>query len=128
MRRLICNYLKIIFRSPLYRLAYLFLLAAFSFFSVCFNFYLSDDTVNYFDGFQRMEYFEFALYIVAFCMAVFFAQKPSLLEEICFVPRKKIFRKSDFRGKHLFFLLPCAILTLLVITPYPQNTEFRGQG
>ena len=89
MRRLICNYLKIIFRSPLYRLAYLFLLAAFSFFSVCFNFYLSDDTVNYFDGFQRMEYFEFALYIVAFCMAVFFAQKPSLLEEICFVPRKK---------------------------------------
>lgn len=112
MRRLICNYLKIIFRSPLYRLAYLFLLAAFSFFFVCFNFYLSDDTVNYFDGFQRMEYFEFALYIVAFCMAVFFAQKPSLLEEICFVPRKKICLS------HLFASYLAAVIVLFIAWIY----------
>ena len=91
MRRLICNYLKIIFRSPLYRLAYLFLLAAFSFFSVCFNFYLSDDTVNYFDGFQRMEYFEFALYIVAFCMAgVFCAEAFLVRRDLLCSPQKNL--------------------------------------
>ena len=90
MRRLICNYLKIIFRSPLYRLAYLFCWRHFLFFPCALIFICRMIRSIILTAFNAWNTLNLLCILWLFVWPVFFAQKPSLLEEICFVPRKKI--------------------------------------
>lgn len=106
---LIKSNLKIIFRSPIYYLAYSLLLVAFLGFAVLYNGLNPAGFPNFFISFYSLIYYEIAIYLIVFCLAAFFAQKNCLLEEVCFIPKHKIYLSrltALYLSSSAFLLMP----------------------
>lgn len=82
--RLIRLNLKIIFSSVILYLFYAFIVLFFLFFLVMMN---QTRFINYAIFFDSLAYLEIAVFILAFCLAVYFAHQGYALEEACFVSK-----------------------------------------
>lgn len=82
--RLIRLNLKIIFSSVILYLFYAFIALFFLFFLVMMN---QTRFINYAVFLDSLAYLEIAVFILAFCLAVYFAHQGYALEEVCFVSK-----------------------------------------
>jgi hypothetical protein len=82
--RLICLNLKVIFSSVILYLFYAFIALFFLFFLVMMN---QTRFINYAVFLDSLAYLEIAVFILAFCLAVYFAHQGYALEESCFVSK-----------------------------------------
>ena len=79
--------LKVILRSFIFYLFLIFTLFGYAFFAI--NIYMIRHYTNFLYFFNGLEYMDAVMYVLLFCMAVFFAQQKCLLENCCFVPEHK---------------------------------------
>ena len=82
--RLICLNLKVIFSSVILYLFYAFIALFFLFFLVMMN---QTRFINHAVFLDSLAYLEIAVFILAFCLAVYFAHRGYALEEACFVSK-----------------------------------------
>jgi hypothetical protein len=82
--RLICLNLKVIFSSVILYLFYAFIALFFLFFLVMMN---QTRFINHAVFLDSLAYLEIAVFILAFCLAVYFAHQGYALEEVCFVSK-----------------------------------------
>lgn len=99
---------KIIFLSPIIYIYYSFIL----FFYVFFIYLLKtfSKPINYAFSLDLLAYLEITIFILSFCVAVFFIQQRHLLEDICFIPKQKI-----IIFKIISILLACFPICLLPV-------------
>ena len=96
--RLIRLNLKIIFSSVILYLFYTFIALFFLFFLVMMN---QTRFINYAVFLDSLAYLEIAVFILAFCLAVYFAHQGYALEEACFVS-KEIPDRASFSVELLY--------------------------
>lgn len=119
MRNLVKINFKIIFLSPIIYLYYMFI----SFFFLFFIYIIgkSSDSINYSFSLDLLAYLEIAIFILTFCISVYCIQQKHLLEDICYIPRKKTILYRMFT-----LLLSCSLICLLPITYMMYNEFING--
>lgn len=102
-KQLIYLNIKLTLRSLIFYLSFSFFTVAYAFLTIQLG-----GSGTFFENFDRMAYIEIVLYLMLFCVAMFFAKKESKLEDVCFVPREQTY------FARLVALLLCSAVYLLL--------------
>lgn len=102
-KQLIYLNIKLTLRSLIFYLSFSFFTVAYAFLAIQLR-----ESGTFFENFDRMAYIEIVLYLMLFCVAMFFAQKESKLEDVCFVPKEQTY------FARLVALLLCSAVYLLI--------------
>lgn len=78
--------LKVILRSPIYLFYLAFLLLSFLLFVIAAIFDPLVNYINYAISLRDMEYYGIGMLTASFCVAVYFAQRNTILEDTCLIP------------------------------------------
>lgn len=115
--------LKIILRSPIYIAYLVFLLLSFLLFVIA---AILDPLVNYINyaiNLRDMEYYGVGMLTVSFCLAVYFAQKNTSIEDTCLIPFMRAHIARFFALVFLSNIILVVLIIYIAIMSVIQKTE-----
>lgn len=113
--------LKIIFSSVITCVYFFFNLFFFVFFLVVLH---NSNFINYAVFLDSLAYYEVAMFILSFCLAIYFSHMNYFVESICFVSRCRYIVARFFTTLFTSYLLIIIPVLYIIISSFFEKTEF----